>query len=66
MEPFALIHTLFYFLLALTILVAIHEFGHYYAARKLGVKVLKFSIGLGKSVWRYQQSPESTEFSIGM
>ncbi len=61
-----LIHTVFYFLLALTILVAIHEFGHFYVARKLGVKVLRFSIGIGKSIWRYQKTPEATEFSIGM
>ena len=66
MEPLALLHTIFYFLLALAILVAFHEFGHFYACRKLGVKVKRFSIGIGKPVWSYRKSPEDTEFSLGM
>jgi len=65
MQSLSLAHTVFYFLLALAILVAFHEFGHFYACRKLGVKVLRFSIGIGKSVWSYRKSPEDTEFSIG-
>ncbi len=66
MQSLSLAHTVFYFLLALAILVAFHEFGHFYACRLLGVKVLRFSIGIGKSVWRYRKSPEGTEFSIGL
>jgi regulator of sigma E protease len=66
MQSLPLAHTAFYFLLALAILIAFHEFGHFYACRLLGVKVLRFSIGLGKSVWRYRKSPEDTEFSIGL
>lgn len=65
MQSASLIHTIFYFLLALAILVAFHEFGHFYACRRLGVKVIRFSIGIGKSIWRYRRSPEDTEFSIG-
>jgi regulator of sigma E protease len=65
MQSLALMHTVFYFLLALAVLVAFHEFGHFYACRKLGVKVLRFSIGIGKSIWSYQKSPGETEFSIG-
>jgi regulator of sigma E protease len=66
MQSLSLAHTVFYFLLALAILVAFHEFGHFYACRLLGVKVLRFSVGLGKSVWRYRKSPKDTEFSIGL
>ena len=65
MQSLSLAHTVFYFLLALAILVAFHEFGHFYACRTLGVKVLRFSIGIGKSIWSYRKSSEDTEFSIG-
>ncbi|BBL70742.1 RIP metalloprotease RseP [Methylogaea oryzae] len=57
-------HTVFFFLLALAILVAFHEFGHYWVARRLGVKVLRFSLGFGKVLWRYRKSPEDTEFTL--
>jgi regulator of sigma E protease len=66
MPSFALMHTVFYFLLALVVLVAFHEFGHFYACRKLGVRVKRFSIGIGKSVWSYRKSPDDTEFSLGL
>ena len=58
-------HTLFYFLLALGVLISFHEYGHFIAARKMGVKVLRFSLGFGKTLWRYQKSDDSTEFVIG-
>ncbi len=48
---------------AFLILVAVHEYGHFVAARKLGVKVLRFSIGLGPIVWR-RVSKGGTEFAI--
>jgi len=66
MQSFSLIHTVFYFLLALVVLVAFHEFGHFYACRKLGVKVIRFSIGIGKPVWSYRRTPDDTEFAIGL
>ncbi len=59
-----LLHTLFYFLVALTILVAVHELGHYWVARSVGVKVLRFSLGLGTPLWRYQSHPDATEFTV--
>jgi regulator of sigma E protease len=61
---FSLLHTIFYFLVALTILIAFHEFGHFWVARQLGVKVLRFSLGFGKPIWHYQKTPESTEFLL--
>lgn len=60
----SLLHTLFYFLLALTLLIAAHEFGHFWVARKLGVKVIRFSLGLGKPILRYQKRPDATEFTV--
>jgi regulator of sigma E protease len=59
-------HTLFYFALALVVLIAVHEFGHYWVARKLGVKVLRFSLGFGKVIWRHQKSPVDTEFTLSL
>ncbi len=41
------------FLVAIGILVAVHEFGHYWVAKKLGFKVLRFSIGFGKPLVPY-------------
>ena len=46
-----IIITIAAFLATIGLLVAVHEFGHYWVARKLGVKVLRFSIGFGKRIW---------------
>ena len=40
------------FVAAISVLVAVHEFGHFWVARLLGIKVLRFSIGFGKPLWR--------------
>ncbi len=52
------------FIVALGLLIVIHEFGHYWVARKVGVKVLRFSVGFGKPIWRYQRSADDTEFVV--
>lgn len=57
-----LLISLFAFLAALGVLVAVHEFGHFWVARKMGVKVLRFSLGFGKVIWR-RQGPE-TEYVL--
>lgn len=54
------------FVVAIGLLIAIHEYGHYRVALACGVKVLRFSIGFGKPLWRYQASPDSTEFVLAM
>ncbi|MGJ0486056.1 MAG: RIP metalloprotease RseP [Methylomicrobium sp.] len=56
--------TLFYFILTIGILVSFHEFGHFWVARKVGVKVLRFSVGFGKILWSYRKAPETTEYVI--
>ncbi len=56
------------FLFALTLLVSVHEWGHYRVAVALGVKVLRFSIGLGPPLWRWrkanQRQGQDTELTI--
>jgi regulator of sigma E protease len=54
----------FGFILTIGILIVIHEYGHYRVAVACGVKVLRFSVGFGRVVWRRQRSPTSTEFVI--
>ncbi|HMS26499.1 MAG TPA: RIP metalloprotease RseP [Burkholderiaceae bacterium] len=58
--------TLLAFLAALGLLIAIHEYGHYRMAVVCGVKVLKFSIGFGKTIFKWQPKHSDTEFVIGL
>lgn len=53
------------FLLALGILIAAHEFGHFWVARRCGVYVERFSIGFGKSLWR-KVGKDGTEYTLAM
>ena len=59
-----LLHTLFFFTVAIGILISFHEFGHFWVARRTGVKVLRFSVGFGKVLWSRQNKPDSTEYVI--
>ena len=54
----------FALILTISLLVAVHEFGHFIVARWCGIKVLRFSIGFGKPIWRYQRDPDDTEYCI--
>ena len=51
------------FLVAIGVLVSVHEYGHFWAARRAGVKVLRFSIGFGKPLWR-RTDRHGTEFVV--
>ncbi|WP_318473131.1 sigma E protease regulator RseP [Photobacterium leiognathi] len=53
------------FLVALGILIAVHEFGHFWVARRCGVYVERFSIGFGKSLWR-RVGKDGTEYTLAM
>ncbi|MFQ6371260.1 sigma E protease regulator RseP [Shewanella sp. YIC-542] len=53
------------FIVALGILITAHEFGHYYVARRCGVKVLRFSIGFGKAIWR-RVGKDGTEYVVAL
>ncbi len=61
-----LFYSVFGFLVAIAILVTVHEYGHFQVARKLGVKVLKFSIGFGKPIIKWRRKRDQTEYVIGM
>jgi len=52
------------FIAAIGILVTIHEFGHFWVARKMGVKVLRFSVGFGKPLWKKTAGPDQTEYVL--
>ncbi len=52
------------FIVAISILVAVHEFGHYIVGRLCGMKVLRFSIGFGKPVWTRIAGQDRTEYCI--
>jgi len=52
------------FIFTIALLVAIHEFGHFWVARKLGVKVLRFSIGFGTPLFRFKGKQDNTEFVL--
>jgi regulator of sigma E protease len=52
------------FILAIAILVTVHEYGHFQVARWCGVRVLKFSIGFGKPLWLKKFGKDQTEFIV--
>lgn len=56
--------TLLAFLVALGLLITIHEYGHYRVARACGVKVLKFSVGFGKPLWSWTSPRSGTEYAV--
>ncbi len=53
------------FLIALIILIAVHEWGHFWVARRCGVKVLRFSLGFGKIFWSHK-GKDGTEYSLSL
>ncbi|WP_027996100.1 RIP metalloprotease RseP [Simplicispira psychrophila] len=57
--------TLVAFIVALGVLIAVHEYGHYRVAVACGVKVLRFSVGFGKPLLRWQPKGSPTEFVLG-
>ncbi|MBP8925805.1 MAG: sigma E protease regulator RseP [Pseudomonadales bacterium] len=58
-----LLQTILITVVTLGILVAVHEYGHFWVARRCGVKVLRFSIGFGKAIWRHQ-GRDGTEYVV--
>jgi regulator of sigma E protease len=51
------------FLVAIGVLVAVHEYGHFWMARRMGIRVLRFSIGFGKPLWS-RRGADGTEYAI--
>ena len=60
------IQTLLAFVLALSVLIVIHELGHYWMARLCNVKVLRFSLGMGKILYSRRFGPDQTEWAISL
>ncbi len=60
----SVLHTVLWFLIAIGILVVVHEYGHYLAARLAGVKVLRFSIGFGKPLVSRRFGRDQTEWTL--
>jgi regulator of sigma E protease len=58
------LYTVLWFLVAIGILVVVHEFGHYLAARLAGVKVLRFSVGFGKPLLSRRFGRDQTEWVL--
>ena len=56
--------TLLAFIVAIAILVVIHEMGHYWVARLCGVKVLRFSVGFGKTIYTKRFANSETDWVI--
>jgi regulator of sigma E protease len=59
-----ILHTIIWFLIALGVLVTVHEFGHYLAARLAGVKVLRFSVGFGQPLFVRRLGRDQTEWAV--
>ena len=59
-----LLHTLLAFVVALGSLIIFHELGHYLVARACGVKVLRFSVGMGKVVFSRRWGRDQTEWAL--
>jgi regulator of sigma E protease len=51
------------FLVAIGVLVAVHEYGHFWMARRLGIRVLRFSIGFGRALWA-RRGADGTEYAL--
>ena len=51
------------FLVAIGVLVAVHEYGHFWMARRLGIRVLRFSIGFGRALWS-RRGADGTEYAL--
>src|SRR4051794_13519960 len=56
--------SVWWFLVTLGVLVTFHEFGHFWVARRFGVRVLRFSVGFGKPLWS-RKGRDGVEYAIG-
>jgi regulator of sigma E protease len=59
-----MITTVLAFIFTLGVLIVVHEYGHYRVAVACGVKVLRFSVGFGRVLLRWQRGPDGTEFTL--
>ena len=64
MSLFSLLYSIAAFIVAIGVLVTVHEFGHFWVARLCGVKVLRFSVGFGRPLWSKRSGSDQTEFVV--
>src|SRR5210317_181397 len=57
--------SMWWLLVTLGLLITFHEFGHFWVARKLGVRVLRFSVGFGAPLWR-RTAADGTEYRVAV
>src|SRR5262245_48129257 len=60
----SLINTIVAFIVALGVLIVVHEYGHYIVARFCGVKVLRFSVGFGRALFARRSGKDQTEWVV--
>jgi regulator of sigma E protease len=60
----SLLHTIVAFIVALGLLIVVHEYGHYLVARLCGVKVLRFSVGFGRALFKKRIGRDQTEWVV--
>jgi regulator of sigma E protease len=60
------LHTAISFVVALGVLIVVHEYGHYLAARLCNVRVLRFSVGFGRSLYTRKAGPDGTEWTVAV
>jgi regulator of sigma E protease len=53
-------------ILGLAVLMVVHEAGHYFAARRFGMRVVRFSIGLGPTIWRHKPKDSPTIYQVAL
>lgn len=56
--------TLLYFILVLCVTICVHEFGHFIFAKKTGIYVYEFSIGMGPRLFKFKRKNDETEYSL--
>ena len=57
--------SIWWFVVTLGVLVTFHEFGHFWVARRCGVRVLRFSVGFGRALWS-RKGKDGTEYQVAM
>ena len=60
-----ILQAIVFFIISVGVLITFHEFGHFWIARFFNVKILRFSIGIGRSIYTKRFGKDQTEFSIG-
>ena len=61
-----ILQAIVFFIISVGVLITFHEFGHFWIARFFNVKILRFSIGIGRSIYIKRFGKDQTEFSIGL